>query len=322
MSEQPQVVPAGGPGEPVVELFEDPAAFLAVAEPVLGEAPVLTTVVATVTRRAVEHGGVVSSGPVWWAVVRDGPGEGAAVLGVAMRTLPIAPHWVYVLPMQPAAARALARALHARGEEVTAVNGATPAARDLAEELARLGGGVVRVEEHVRLHLLGDLVEPAPVPGRLRVADRDDLALALAWFAAFEGDAARQAGRDPHPAPPELSDVDAMRQRIDQGRVWLWEDEQGRVVHLSAANPPAYGVARIGPVFTPPEQRGRGWASNAVAEVSRMLRAQGNEVCLFTDQANPTSNGVYARLGFRPVVDLENLRIDPQPRDGPRDGPR
>ncbi|MQW76629.1 GNAT family N-acetyltransferase [Nocardioides sp. dk4132] len=314
MSEEPPVTSVGDPGAPVVELFEDPAAFLAVAEHVLGADPVLTTVMATVTRRAVEHGGVVSSGPVWWAAVRASPGEGAPVIGVAMRTLPVPPYWLYVLPMPPEAARALARALHARGEEVTAVNGAAPAARDLAEELARLNGGVVRVEEHVRLHLLGDLLEPAPVPGRLRVADQRDLALALEWFAAFEGDAARQAGREPQPTPPELIDVDAMRQRIAQGRVWLWEDEQGRVVHLSAANPPAFGVARVGPVYTPAEQRGRGWASNAVAEVARMLRAQGHEVCLFTDQANPTSNRIYAALGFRPVVDMENLRIERQPR--------
>ena len=314
MGEHVPVQSVADRGEPVVELYEDPAAFLAVAETVLGGEPVLTTVMATVTRRAVENGGVVSRGPVWWAAVREGPGERSPVVGVAMRTAPVAPYWVYTLPMPSDGARALARALHARGEEVTAVNGAVPAAREVAEELARLGGGVVRVEEHVRLHLLGDLLDPAPVPGRLRLATRDDLGLALEWFAAFEVDAARQAGREPGPTPLDPADVDAMHQRIDQGRVWLWEDAAGRVVHLTAANPPAFGVARVGPVFTPAEERGRGWASNAVAEVSRMLRAQGNEVCLFTDQANPTSNKVYAALGFRPVVDMENLRIDPQPR--------
>ncbi|WP_405089605.1 GNAT family N-acetyltransferase [Micromonospora sp. NBC_01392] len=67
----------------------------------------------------------------------------------------------------------------------------------------------------------------------------------------------------------------------------------------------------MGPVYTPPEQRGRGWAGNAVAEVSRLLRADSAGVCLFTDQANPTSNRLYARLGFRPLVDMANLVVVP-----------
>ncbi|MGW5014070.1 GNAT family N-acetyltransferase, partial [Micromonospora chalcea] len=77
----------------------------------------------------------------------------------------------------------------------------------------------------------------------------------------------------------------------------------------AAANPPSFGVARVGPVYTPPEQRGRGWAGNAVAEVSRLLTAEGARVCLFTDQANPVSNRLYAGLGFRPVVDMANLAL-------------
>nr|WP_231924447.1 GNAT family N-acetyltransferase [Micromonospora chokoriensis] len=73
--------------------------------------------------------------------------------------------------------------------------------------------------------------------------------------------------------------------------------------------PPSFGVARIGPVYTPPAQRGRGWASNAVAEVSRRIQADGARVCLYTDQANLTSNKIYAALGYRPVVDMANLVI-------------
>ncbi len=58
-------------------------------------------------------------------------------------------------------------------------------------------------------------------------------------------------------------------------------------MHLTSANPASFGVSRLGPVYTPPQQRGRGWASNAVAEVSARLLDGGERVCLFTDQANP-----------------------------------
>lgn len=78
-------------------------------------------------------------------------------------------------------------------------------------------------------------------------------------------------------------------------------------MHLTGANAPAFGVARVGSVYTPRERRGRGYASTGVAEVSRIVLAQGARACLFTDQANPTSHTIYAALGYRPVVDMVNV---------------
>ena len=104
----------------------------------------------------------------------------------------------------------------------------------------------------------------------------------------------------------EPAEIDA---RIAEGRVWLWEDMLGRPVSLVGFNAPALGVARVGPVYTPGPDRGRGYASVLTAHVSRVLRDSGAKVCLFTDQANPTSNKIYAAIGFQPVVDMANLVI-------------
>jgi predicted GNAT family acetyltransferase len=296
-----------------LELIEDPAAFLAAAEGYLRADPVLTTVVATVTQRAraeAGRGGHEPAGhPRWWALVRGADG---AVTGVAMRTAPFEPFPLYVLPMPEAAARSLAATLHARGEAVAAVNGALEPTRALADETARLAGGVASVHEHMRLFELRELVEPVtPAPGRLRIATRDDLEVSLAWFTAFARDAAAQAGRPAEEAAGEQFDADDLRARIDHGQVWLWEDETGTVVHLTAYNLPAFGVVRVGPVYTPGAHRGRGLASTAVAAVSRDLLAAGHRVCLFTDQANPTSNKIYRALGYEPVVDMVNMVISP-----------
>ena len=57
------------------------------------------------------------------------------------------------------------------------------------------------------------------------------------------------------------------------------------------------------------EHRGRGYASAAVAEVSRPHVDQGVRCCLFTDQANPVSNHIYEAIGYRPVVDMVNLLV-------------
>jgi predicted GNAT family acetyltransferase len=141
------------------------------------------------------------------------------------------------------------------------------------------------------------------------VATEEDVELVEEWFAAFSGDADEQAGRPRGSSAHEVPDRAQMMRRLRAGRVWFWVDEAGERVHLTGANPPAFGVARVAPVYTPAGQRGRGWASNAVAEVSRRIRAEGVRVCLFTDQANPTSNKIYAALGYRPVVDMANLII-------------
>ena len=289
-----------------LDFHEDPAAFLDVAGEHLSEDPVLGTVVATVTQRAVDGVDLArGTGPRWWLTVHDG----GRVVGVAMRTAPAPPYPIYVMPMPDAAALALARALHERDEPLLRINGALPAAELVGAETARLVDGEVAVAERMRLHTVTNVVPPRPVPGRLRTATPDDLDLVLRWYLAFDVDAAEQAGREGAHQMLEPPEEDTLLPRIEQGRVWLWEDERGERVHLTAVNPPAYGVARIGPVYTPRQSRGHGYARAAVAEVSRMLLDQGLRVCLFTDQANPTSNRVYEAIGYRPLVDMANLVV-------------
>ncbi|MET8907959.1 GNAT family N-acetyltransferase [Micromonospora sp. NPDC004551] len=295
-------------GAPTLHFHTDAGEFLAEAGDHLAANAVIGTVVATVAQRQVARraDGVTPPEDDWWLVVRDASG---AVVGAGMRTAPFAPRPPFLLPMPDEAAVSLARIWHERGEEVRAVNGALPAVRRCAAEVTRLGGGRVEVAQHTRLHELDDLAEPARAPGALVTATGDDVDLVAEWFGAFMADADEQAGRPRGVSAHETPDRAELLRRIRDGRVWFWTDETGRRVHLTAANPPSFGVARIGPVYTPPEQRGRGWASNAVAEVSRRLRAEGARVCLFTDQANPTSNRIYANLGYRPVVDMANLVI-------------
>ncbi len=288
-----------------LEFTEDPSAFLAATRDHLAAEPVLTTVIATVTARFAAGGG--SEAPYrWWVIARDDAGE---VTGVGMRTAPFAPYPVYLLPMPDEAAVGLARRLHERGEVVGGVNGALPAAQLFAGETARLAGGAARVDEHLRLFELGELVLPPAPPGRLRPAVRDDADLCLTWFRAFGADAAEQAGREGEHAMEEFS-LDMMLTRIDDGLIWLWEDEAGTPVHLTGANLPANGVTRVGPVYTPKAQRGRGVAGRAVAEVSRGYVEQGVRCCLFTDQANPTSNKIYEAIGYRRVADMMSLLVE------------
>lgn len=290
-----------------LEFLTDPAAFLDAASALLAARPVQSTIPASTTARiaAADADGLPRAGgyDYWWLVVRD---EDGRVVGAAMRTASFAPYPPYLLAMPEDAAVALGRALVERGEVVEGLNGALPAATLCAEEIARLTGRSVEVAEHLRLFELPALIEPSrTAPGTLRLPREDEAALMLSWYEAFDVAAAEQAGRNrPHPGPDD--DEESMLRRIREGSVWVWAEESDRPVCVLGVRPPAYGVSCIGPVYTPDQWRKRGYAGAAVAEVSRRMLADGIRPCLFTDQANPTSNALYQSLGFRPVEDQVN----------------
>ncbi len=304
------------PPGPTPTFFDDPARFLAEAGEHLAADPVLNTVLATIAERAAaEDAAGIAPDPAapyrWWAVLRDGDD----IVGVAMRTAPFEPYPLFVLPMPDPAAVALARALHDRGEPVGGVNGARPAADACAAELAALTGGDVRGGLHTRLHRLDRVVRPAPARGSLRPAAAGDLDLVVEWFAAFSAAADEQAGRAPGSMHRMVATRESLERRVAHEDVWLWVDEAGTPVHLSAMHPASYGAARIAPVYTPPEHRGRGYAGNTVAALSQRILDAGAVPCLYTDQANPTSNKLYASLGYQPVVDMVDLLL--MTGDGP-----
>ena len=314
------VAAAYGVAMVTLEFHDDAATFLAAAGAHLAADPLVATVVATTAEREARRAAAApgSSRPPdvrWFLAVRDDAGE---VVGAAMRTAPFAPHPAYVLPLPPGAGTALAEALHARGEFLGGVNGALPAAREVADATARLWGTTARVDERLRLHELGELVVPPAPEGRLRLAGPDDVRRCGELFRAFDGEAAAQAGRAAGHDGEHFSDEDVAA-RIADGLVHLWvlDDgtEGGLPVHLTARNAPARGVVRIGPVLTPREHRGRGYAARAVAEVSALARDAGHRVVLFTDLDNPVSGPLYARLGYEPVVDTANHVVEPPPQD-------
>ena len=174
------------------------------------------------------------------------------------------------------------------------LGGPPDAAHAVASRAHPDGAPVVVMDEVVRV--LGRLVPAVDVPGRARAATLDDVDLVRVWLSDF----AAEAG------VPDPRDDDALRARIGTGALALWLDPEGRRVALAGHAPPvttpAGTVVRIGPVWTPPEHRRRGYAAALTSALAADLSADGSTVMLFADAANATSNGVYARLGFD-VVD-------------------
>jgi predicted GNAT family acetyltransferase len=183
------------------------------------------------------------------------------------------------------------------------VNAPTAAAQALADAWsARTGGTPERVVQE-RIFRLDRVIPQRPAPGCCREAEERDRALLVAWAAAFHAEAL--------PAAPPLDAAEAADRMLRRaGRVaYLWEDAGEAVALAGVAGPTPRGI-RVGPVYTPPDRRGHGYASNLVAEVSRRQLASGRSFCfLFTDLANPTSNHIYQAIGYTPVVDVDQYRF-------------
>ncbi|MER8182899.1 GNAT family N-acetyltransferase [Kitasatospora sp. NPDC094015] len=224
----------------------------------------------------------------WW---RTGPA--APVEGAFVRTPPFGPR---LGPMPAAAGAELARTLHAGGARPARVSGGAVATAAFVEAWELLVGVPGTVHARERLHRLGELVTPEPAPaGRARRAVAADRELLVRWYREFGAEAAVQL-------PADLGgQVD---RRTAEGALHLWEDGDGRPVSFIGVGPVIAGTSRIGPVYTPTDLRGRGYAGALVAAGSAWARAAGAaELVLFTDLANPTSNALYHRIGFRAVED-------------------
>jgi RimJ/RimL family protein N-acetyltransferase len=169
-----------------------------------------------------------------------------------------------------------------------------PHAQAFARAWARLHGREPRLKMRQRLHAL-TAVTPVPrAPGQLHPASAADLDLLLTWQGEFNREAMGQSH------DPELREH--LARRLDDGEMYVWIDGEPRSMAASA-RPTRRGVA-INSVYTPPELRGRGYATSCVAALSQLLLDNGKRFCvLYTDVENPTSNAIYARLGYHPVAD-------------------
>lgn len=182
------------------------------------------------------------------------------------------------------------------------VNGPEHAARRLAgASAARTGRSA---SEHLRLAFYElERVIAARAPeggGALRPAAKADLPLLTQWVGAFQREA-QVVMRD----PTVVATAD-----LEAGRCHLWQTDDGRLVTLVAARGRTRSGIRIGPVYTPPELRRRGYASAAVAALSQRLLDSGlARCCLFADRKNATSNAIYQAIGYRERGDFVELRF-------------
>ncbi|MEV0931938.1 GNAT family N-acetyltransferase [Streptomyces phaeochromogenes] len=200
-------------------------------------------------------------------------------------------------PLTPEQADSLAARLAALGHSPSRVNADRSTATAFAEAWQRHTGATPKLHAtQVRLYGLGTLTPPEPLPaGRSRVLGEQDLDEAIFWCGEFS----KAVGED----VTINADTWAETRYADK-RYTLWETPDGTPVSIAGMNPLIGGQIQVDIVYTPAHLRGHGYAAAVSAEVSRAALAAGaKDVVLFADVANPTSNALYQRLGYRAITD-------------------
>ena len=238
----------------------------------------------------------------YFAAVRDGD----RVVAVALRTPPF--NLVLSAIDDPGALELIVADAYSLWPDLIGVLGPKDHAPAFAALWDRRAGTRASLRTAERIFQLRRVVPPRPAPGRLRRAELADRELVTDWLVAFGSEALR--------IDQDRGEMAAFADRFIAGlgarELYLWED--AGPVCMTGASAVTPNGSRVGPVYTPPQLRGRGYASALVASVSQAQLNAGRRFCfLFTDLANPTSNQIYRSIGYEPVCDVDEYRFEMPP---------
>ncbi len=283
----------------LVQNYTTATAFLEKAQPFLEQRESVNNLILGIAIRLREHPDW-NTFPCYLATVESQPNqiELAAVMTPPKEVL-------LASSEEPSgeAMQALLQNLRAERWQPPGVNGPSGLVDRFAQAWTQENGRRYRVRMRERVYELREVSRLSYSPGTLRLTVENDLELVARWRTAFLKEAV------------EGEDLETARKvsarRIAAGDMFLWED--GEPVSMAMRSRPTPHGITVTSVYTPPEFRQRGYATSCVAALSQLLLDQGKAFCnLFTDLANPTSNAIYQKIGYRPVCDFHLIRFEAQ----------
>lgn len=179
--------------------------------------------------------------------------------------------------------------------------------KSLSESFARLYGNAVNIGEgttvNQRIYALEAVNPEIPQLGKLRLVEVADMSFFPYWTEALAQEALGWTGDIKH-------DPEAYLYHIKKGALYILEHD-GVPVSMAGISRKVDKACSIGYVYTPPYFRKKGYASACVAKLSSLALKQGYSKCaLYTDLANPTSNAIYQKIGYRPVCDSLEIKFE------------
>jgi hypothetical protein len=191
----------------------------------------------------------------------------------------------------------LAERMHRDGLALSGVLAEVAQGERFVARWQALTGANASIAIEQRIYETSEVVPPRPAGGAARAYEPSDRDLVVEWMDAFMAEAM------PNTPEGDGASFVARKESDQSGGLLLWEHD-GATVSLAGYAAPSPNGLRVGPVYTPPELRGRGYASAVTAAVTEIVLSNHRFAFLFTDLANPTSNSIYQQIGYRPVLDV------------------
>ena len=254
----------------------------------LSSKPVHNNVILTLLHARVER---FTPGRYWVAA------DGNAVVGVVFQS-PLNLRAI-VTPMEPSIVRSVVDAISDAKVKLPGVGGDATTAAHFAGQWAERQKSAVVPFMGQRIYEVDKVKEPIGIKGHLRKAVSKDRKRLIDWVRRFYIDitGVQESGAE-----------DIVDRRISAGQLWLWDN--AGPASIAGLTPPMEGVVRVQLVYTPPENRGKGYASACVASLSKQVRDVEHRCILYTDLGNPISNSIYRRIGYHVVSEGIHYRFE------------
>jgi predicted GNAT family acetyltransferase len=270
-----------------IAFSDDPTWVSNTAGAFLASHPVLHNLILTLLRaRAAKS----EPGRYWVAM------DGSKAVGVTLQS-PVS-YPAHLTPMESSIAAALVNAIAEAGVALPGVIGDAATAAVFAGQWTERCKSAATPFQGSRLYELMEMGKSPAVAGQLRQALAKDRKVIIDWTRAFQ----REIGE-----PDDDTEI-----RVDQAlavrQLWLWENNEA--VSMAMSREPVESVVRISGVYTPVGSRGCGYAEACVHALSKQFRDAGYRCILYTDLANPTSNSIYRRIGYRAVAEVLRYRFE------------
>lgn len=268
-----------------VVFVDKPQSAIERAGSLLSARPVVNNLILSLLADRVAH---PQPGRYW--VVADGPDPVGVVLQSPLD------FGAAITPMPAVAVDAVVTAIADAGVTLPGVGGEAGTVARFAGTMTELTGTAAEPFNGQRIYELDGVPALGKARGRLRCAAAADCELILDWMRGFGVDTGERC------VPEEV-----ITRRVASGQFWLWEDNGA--CSVAAHTSPVCGVTRIQAVYTPPPLRCRGYAGACVSALSARLQDAGHRCILYADLANPDSNKLYRRMGYRAAVECLRYRF-------------
>jgi RimJ/RimL family protein N-acetyltransferase len=161
-----------------------------------------------------------------------------------------------------------------------------------------------RVIRNERIYKLENVSEGTLGQRKFIAGSKNDESLILQWSRDFILEAAPETDEE------ELEKIlFNIRTDIQKEKIFMLLDNNVPVTIVRKSGKTPNGNL-VDLVYTPPFLRKKGYATESVAHLSKRLLDEGNKFCfLFTDLLNPISNSIYQKIGYKPIIDVDQYEF-------------